>query len=156
MTEISQEHLSDIKNRLDNHSVPEPNSGCFLWTGFIDRLNGYGKLNYGGRCIGAHRLAYAAYKGIVPPRSFVCHSCDTPSCVNPDHLFLGTNSDNVTDRHKKGRTAYGEMLSKLTIKQIAAIKSASGNQTEIGQRFGISQSQVSRIKLGQTWKHLNG
>lgn len=88
--------------RFMNHFVPEPNSGCWLWTSKTNK--GYGLIRgVGGRYIAAHRLAWQIFRGAIKDKSFVCHRCDTPSCVNPDHLFLGGPLENMRDMIAKGR-----------------------------------------------------
>ncbi|PXV54182.1 HNH endonuclease [Dyella jiangningensis] len=83
--------------------IPVPECGCWLWLGARDP-DGYGKLGIHGRnMIRAHRLFYAFHKGPIPVGMQVCHKCDTPLCVNPDHLFLGSNTDNAVDRERKNR-----------------------------------------------------
>ena len=86
-----------------------PFCGCWLWTGHLtDRKYGrqYGRISFEGKNISAHRLSYMIFKGVRPRMMFVCHKCDTPACVNPDHLFLGTNMDNVRDMISKNRHHY--------------------------------------------------
>ena len=94
-----------IEERFHDKYIPEPNSGCWLWMGAISNT-GYGNLGKGGRgggAIWAHRLSYEIHKGPIPEGKFVCHKCDVSSCVNPDHLFLGDNSENMRDCYKKKR-----------------------------------------------------
>lgn len=94
--------------RFMKHVMPEPNSGCWLWTGGLTR-GGYGILRVGSlsdgsrRSARASRLAYSLFVGPIDGDLFVCHKCDVPACVNPDHLFLGTARDNIRDMVKKGR-----------------------------------------------------
>lgn len=92
--------------------MPEPNSGCWLWMGNLADKRGYGLVSVrsGDKYIriGAHRFSWQLHKGPIPKGILVCHHCDVPSCVNPDHLFLGTHSDNTKDAHSKGRMDAGE------------------------------------------------
>lgn len=92
--------------RLMRYVSPEPMSGCWLWTGGLHgngKSSGYGSFGLGGKPVKAHRASFMLLKGPIPKGMSVCHKCDVRSCVNPDHLFLGTQRDNVLDMHKKGR-----------------------------------------------------
>lgn len=91
---------------FEHKYVPDPNSGCWLWTSGWDKA-GYGQASDNVR---AHRLAWQMYFGEIPDGLLVCHSCDTPCCVNPSHLFLGTPHDNMRDKVSKGRQAVGEQI----------------------------------------------
>lgn len=134
---------------------------CWLWTGYKGNY-GYGKVtNEIGKQVRAHRYMYEKHKGTIPAGMNVLHTCDVTACINPDHLFLGTQKDNVKDMMKKGRggykTFYGEShpMSKLTMEKAEQIRDlySLGNlyQREIGERFGVSQAVVSKIIKGELW-----
>ena len=91
-----------IAEPFEDKYIPEPNSGCWLWIRGVDG-GGYGHTNKGY----AHRLAYERYVGPIPKGLLVCHKCDTIICINPDHLFLGTQKDNMADAARKGRLRNG-------------------------------------------------
>lgn len=103
--------MSTTRERFDAKWVPEPNTGCWLWTAADTGRYGYfrldGKVGQ-RRSIGANRAAWLLYRGPIPEGMMVCHTCDTPICVNPDHLFLGTPLDNMLDKVAKGRQVSGQ------------------------------------------------
>lgn len=128
---------------------------CWLWTAGCFR-RGYGAFGVGGKLVKAHRYSWEREHGPIPYGALVCHRCDTPACVNPAHLFLGTNLENVRDRDSKGRQARqaGERnaMSKLTAKEISEIRAATSvSQTELGRIYGVAQSCISRIRSGARW-----
>lgn len=95
-----------LQQRFDEKWMPEPNSGCWLWTGAVN-YKGYGRLSHKLKPVNAQRISWFLRHGVMPPRRIdVCHQCDTPQCVNPDHLFLGTRKDNMQDMVSKGRRIY--------------------------------------------------
>lgn len=94
-----QDKLEQIFNRIEI----EPNTGCWLWTGPYDK-NGYGKMGYNYAHWRTHRLVFSLVNNITLDKNkLVCHRCDTPSCINPDHLFLGSWKTNMEDKVSKGR-----------------------------------------------------
>lgn len=130
--------------------------GCWIWFGVKTR-HGYGYMRYSGGRLAAHRASYLVYLGPIPNETVVCHSCDTPACVRPDHLFLGTQAENMRDMTLKGRRARGERLpqSKLTEVQVSAIRGDSRTHEEIAATYGVSRPTVSRVINRKTWKDIN-
>lgn len=132
-------------------------STCHWWTGYIDK-DGYGTFRIGANKVKAHRAAYRFYIGEIPERMLFCHTCDNTSCVNPAHLFLGTNQDNMDDMVNKGRSARGEGhgWAKLTNNDVAKIRSLAGLSThrEIAEMFGISKANATQIINRKIWKHI--
>lgn len=134
-------------------------SGCWVWKAGKNKF-GYGRARFRGKRHGAHRIAWLLYKGEIPRDMWVLHKCDNTSCVNPDHLFLGTPKDNTHDMMKKGRDAFtGEKQwqSKLTIKEVIYIKEnyfKAENKREFAKKMGISPSHCCGIAYGNFWKHL--
>ena len=127
---------------------PSANDDCLLWTGRKDE-KGYGRIGYRGRASQrAHRVAWEMRHGDIPDGLCVLHRCDTPACVNVDHLFLGTQAENIADRQAKSRTVNPPSRRKLTRGQVAAMRDAyrSGlTQQQIADHFGVSRGNVSRI-----------
>lgn len=151
----------DDEAGIERRSTPEPNTGCWLWTGFI-RKNGYGGVTSRSLGIGlAHRLSWAVSCGSIPDGLFVCHRCDNRACVNPRHLFLGTQTENMGDCRAKGRTALGERhgRSKLTSDQVLGIRAAvSAGETQASQakKFEVSRSAVNLIVMNRKWVNTHG
>jgi hypothetical protein len=139
---------------------------CWLWRGVLDEKR-YGRLCVAGKMPRAHRLSYELNVGPIPDGLFVCHHCDNPSCVRPDHLFVGTVTDNNRDMGRKGRakwTRHPELTrgeqnphAKLTNAQVLAIRelvAAGRNQKLVAAEFGVSPMTVSHIHNRRRWSHL--
>lgn len=153
---------------LEQRSIPEPNSGCWLWTGHW-HLNGYGgaKIPRTRSKTGAHRLAYEIAYGPIPAGLVVCHKCDTRCCVNPAHLSVGTQKQNLRDCVAKGRHSHGlprsQMLSgegsahaRLTWPQVRAIRASNPNVTEqhrIAATLGVTRANIRLILRNKSWQH---
>lgn len=135
-----------------------PECGCWIWMG-ATLGRGYGHTWDGKRRCTAHRLAWKIYFGEIPEGNFVLHRCDTPSCVNPHHLFLGTNQDNIRDAAIKRRLNTCQRnedhpAAMLTDDQVRSIRSSSGSQYSIAKEFGVTQGTICRIISRNTWKNL--
>jgi hypothetical protein len=131
--------------------------GCWRWSA-AKLPTGYGIFRLNGRNHYAHRLAYELWVGEISKGMFVCHRCDNPSCVRPDHLFLGTNRDNIADRTAKGRShrPIGERnpKAKLSSEDVAAIRSDTGRSSDIAKKYGIAPDTVRHIRNRRIWRHL--
>lgn len=148
-----------LAERLEFYSIPEPNSGCMLWSGGLFRGTGYGRMSWHGRVHLVHRLSWRAHRGEIPKGLFVCHKCDVPSCINPDHLWLGTHAENMADRNKKGRASRmkGEASPQAKITESTAISIRSDRRPAaiVAAQHGLARDTVYHIRSGITWKHLN-
>ena len=142
--------------------IASPNSnGCMLWTA-ATRRDGYGLfgLDFGETPVSAHRMSWMiANKRSVPPGMCVCHRCDVRLCVNPEHLFVGSLSDNNADCRRKGRNARGETVctAKLTEGQVMEIRRLyrSGlRNVDLCRRYRISATNVSNIVRHKRWAHV--
>lgn len=134
--------------------------GCWLWAASTS-FWGYGCFSFRRRFKLAHRVSWELHNGVIPEGLCVLHKCDTPKCVNPDHLFLGTNADNSADKVAKGRQSHtsnaGEASgrAKLTSVQVLEIRSRPDCKgVDLAKAFGVCQAQISLIRHGKTWAHI--
>ncbi len=166
---------NETRARFESKYCPEPNTGCWLWTGsHFD--TGYGQFHIRRSAVGAHRVSYEIHHGTIRDGLWVLHRCDTPACVNPDHLFLGTHADARGDRNgarlhperlSRGAQHYartrpdllprGEQhgMSRLTMGAAAAIRSryaaGSASQRQLAREYGVSQTTIYRVIRGDIW-----
>ena len=155
---INSRVQSYIKARVNIHDC-----GCWLWTRATDN-RGYGSLTMFGKRHKAHRLSYSVFVEEIPIGMCVLHKCDTPACVNPSHLEIGTKKENTRQMCARGRAKGGAINplkgeshggSKLTDIAISMIRLDRRRHREIAEDYGISQTNVSFIKSGKRWGHLN-
>lgn len=139
---------SDVLMRFES-KVKILESGCHEWQSTI-KGTGYGSFHHDGEAQGAHRVSYQLYKGEIPKGLIVRHKCDNRKCVNPDHLILGTQTDNVRDMDERNRRRSRGKLTEKDAAEIRKLLEQRFSQTEIAKRFGVKQTAISRIKLGKT------
>lgn len=151
--------IHSLEIRFNRNIQPVTESGCWIWMG---KLNSYGygrmvKAGGRGKETGAHRVAYEMFIGPIDNGLVVCHRCDMPCCVNPNHLFLGTQSDNIKDRTNKKREPRGENTSwaKLNDDIVRKIRNDVGTCNYLAEKYNISRSMISKIKLRKSWVHVD-
>lgn len=150
----------DHLNRFDKLWKPNEQTECWEWSGSTSK-HGYGKFRLNGRTLLAHRVSYMTQKQVdLQAHQKVCHTCDNRRCVNPSHLFVGTQGDNVRDAASKSR------LGKANVKgvknpqaifsdnQVRAILRDVRKLREIAAEYGCAVSTISMIKNGKNWPHL--
>lgn len=149
--------------RLVTHTKLQEN-GCLEWQ-FSLTSTGYGQIRVGRRSLKVHRYAWEQLKGPIPKGMSVCHKCDNPLCLNIEHLFLGSHTDNMRDMFSKNRRrndfqAKGEQHHKATLtdEQVASIRDSSdigyGSGRRLAAIYGVSESTISKARKHTTWRHI--
>jgi hypothetical protein len=134
---------------------PEPNSGCWFWMLYLDR-GGYGLISRRGEQVFAHRFSYETFVGPIGDGLYVCHRCDAPACVNPDHLFLGTHTDNMMDCRAKGRFIHGDAHRArvvLSARDVVDIRRSALSLSTLADKYGIKPNSICRIRSGRRRSH---
>lgn len=131
---------------------------CWLWVGAADE-KGYGTFYFTGKIVKSHRVSWELHHGAIPEGKCILHTCDTPACINPDHLFVGTKRDNAIDMVAKGRHADlrgsrgpGCKLTEAQVLHIRRMLSDGESQVRIAKLFAISNRQISNIHRNKSWK----
>jgi HNH endonuclease len=154
-----------VKERFMRHVEVVTESGCWIWTSYVNS-SGYGLAYFNGHTVTAHRVSYQMFKGAIPENLCVLHSCDVKCCVNPAHLSLGTHKQNSEQMIKRGRVARGKRLSdvrthgeahhhcKITDEIAFFIRYSGLSLPTMVKRYGLSITQLHRIRAGTAWAHL--
>lgn len=134
---------------------PGPADQCWEWKRHLDK-GGYGHIMDAGKIRGAHRVSYELHHGRIPDGMHVRHLCDNPACVNPAHLELGTNAENVADKIIRGRTAAGPAIVrqstlKLTPELVLAIRADVRRTADVARDYGLSMVHVRNVRSGKAW-----
>lgn len=161
--------VKPVIERVLDKVIPIPFSGCWIFMGAVNHC-GYGIIGTGRRgepTDRAHRITYRHFKGEIPSGKFVCHTCDIPSCCNPDHMFIGTNQDNVNDMVRKKRNSppprnphvVGSVhpLAKLNEDQVLEIRDLYRRgwlQKDLAQQYGVARQTISKIVNNKRFKHV--
>jgi len=143
-----------LKELFEQHIMPITECGCWFWMASIIKSR---KPHYGAfqRDV-AHRKAWEIYNGEIPRGFLVLHKCDIPICVNPNHLFLGNQQDNMKDCSQKNRYPKGNQKpnAKLTEDDVIAIRNDHRSSNEIAKTYKLNPRTISRIKCKERWKHI--
>jgi len=125
---------------------------CWVWQGAKDD-KGYGRMYIKNKGIRAHRISWELYNGTIPEGKEICHSCDNPPCVNPEHLWLGSHQENIIDALGKGRLSYCTVTTEV-VPQIRQSFAEGLNQREIARKFKVGYDCVRKIVKHKTWKNI--
>ena len=149
-----------MNKRQQIKSITYNHNNCIELPGYKDP-KGYDRVFIkGGKTHGAHRYSYEYHIGPIPTGMFVCHKCDNPPCINPNHLFLGTNQDNVNDKVIKNRQGKGEQISssKLTEDQVREIRAKHifrvYTYQMLADEYNVSSDTIQKIVKRKLWRHL--
>ena len=147
-------HMTSVleyKNRLIRKAAPDFSTGCWNWKASFHR-DGYGFFRFEGKMQLAHRVSYKLFKGPIPEKMYICHTCDNPACINPSHLFLGTQKDNMDDMKRKGRRPKRTSARNKEVfffKHRESGEVFEGNSYDFRMKYELSQQHVCGLIKGR-------
>jgi hypothetical protein len=141
---------------LEHHTMPLTECGCMIWMGPMSKRTGYGQMAIKRRPLMPHRVAWEVANGPIPEGMFVLHRCDIRTCINPEHLFLGTHKENMRDMAIKKRAAFGidNGSAKLSPKEVSEIRGSLLANSRLAELYGVSTGTISNIKRMKNWRHV--
>jgi hypothetical protein len=144
-----------LSEKIEKHTTRIPESGCWIWTSTVEK-SGYGRVCDGRKPYFAHRVSYEQKYGSIPNGKMALHHCDVRCCINPDHIFLGTQKENMLDKVSKNRQAKGikHGNAKLTDSQAIEAKFGFEKPEILAKKFSYSAAMIRQIRNGVYWKHL--
>lgn len=160
LLELDKNNLERVKNRFESNFIKLEENSCWIWTGQIYRKSKRARFRVGLLDRNAARVAYVIYKGKINSLC-VLHTCDNTLCVNPNHLWLGTNADNSKDMVQKGRQLnqtgslnHAAKLDEFKVKVIKILLRKGFSQTSIAKHFKVASTTVTLIANEHTWRHV--
>lgn len=152
---------TDIGKIIEECSMPITETGCWIWFA-SHTIQGYGLFSYqkNGKHFArvAHRVSWEHFRGPIPDGMLVCHKCDVRSCVNPEHLFLGTDRDNTLDKFRKGRAVIRKgtevWSARFTEDDIRYIRTTAETGAALARKYDVRETAISHIRNRRTWKHV--
>ena len=148
-----EKYINRFKSKL------KKTDGCWNWTGYLIKL-GYGHSSFNKKTILAHRLSWILHKGEIPDGMCICHSCDNRKCVNPDHLWIGSHTDNVRDmfikgrnfkKSRKGENSRHRKLDYLKVENIKKLKLCGMKSVDIAKIYDVIPATICHVLKGKTW-----
>ena len=160
---VEQKHIDRFWAKVEK----KDKDSCWEWTAYRDK-DGYGQLGFIGKSPWkAHRISWFLHSGEIPAGMLICHHCDNPGCVNPNHLFLGTQTDNLQDASKKGRVKNNYKIlvgedngsAKLTKEQVLSIRNEyenmnKKNKKKLARKYKVDPKTISNIVNRKNWRHI--
>lgn len=146
-----------IPERIERYSMPIPESGCIVWTSTVGS-NGYPFLEHRGKIIYLHKYVYKMINGPIPKGLWILHKCDVKSCINPNHLYAGTPTQNAQDRERRGRgnppKGSEHVFSKLNDDIVRDVRNSSESNYALGIKYGVARATIRNARNRKTWKHV--
>lgn len=141
------------KEQFDFYVRKNPITGCWIWTGAIFKQNGYGQMTNNMLAsvpITAHRAAWMLYRGPIPKGLMVLHKCDVRKCVNPEHLYVGNNADNMRDRSQRG-IVHQRRLTEEKVREMRQLRQQGWSWRQLGKRYDVGFTAVVQATMGKSW-----